>query len=197
MTTTMPVHTLIGVPVTRDDIIALGTADGVSFHHGPDGAEIRGYLRTYGGSLRIYTAREQKLFPRTGNVDGERMSVLPVGSKMTGFNDGGGMWRGEDHPQARAFHTIGSARYDDDWRTVLDLLKTDDVLELHWRADNNTDITRNAGLHIDELRLLVHRNGGKHAEHGKGRTLSLLLDVSTGRDNSARMIRRHGLRQGY
>lgn len=176
--------------LTRDDITAIRAADTVSFHHGPNyGPKIRLSLGGgYSDQPRIYTAREQRLYPQQ---DGDRTRELRVASSMSGYaEEGFGMWRGQDFPNATGFHMIHSPRYNDEWQTVVSLLRTDDVLTMVWSADNNTGTARDFGLHIDELRLRIDRNGGAPAE--KGSTLTFLLTVSMCRDNSARMIRQHG-----
>lgn len=75
---------------------------------------------------------------------------------------------------------IGTARFDDVWRSVAALLRVGDVLGLHWRADNNTDRLAELGLHRDELSIVVQR--GRHR-------WTFLLDVQV-RPRPARMITR-------
>lgn len=75
---------------------------------------------------------------------------------------------------------IHVARLDDVWRTIVALLRAGDVLTLQWRASNNNQYLRDAGLHRDELRLAIRR-GQRH--------WTFLVDLGTSPDNTARMIR--------
>lgn len=178
---------LIGTPLSADMIAAMRLADSVSLHHTPaDGGEIRLYLDRFGES-RIYTAREQRLFPQTDIGASDRATILPVSASLSGYGEslGSGGWNLESAPDAVAFHMISSAQFQSEWRTVCALVKPLDVVGLVWTADNNTEIIRDAGLHCDEVRLTIDRGGKKRA-------LSFLLAATTGRDNTARMIRRNG-----
>lgn len=183
MTTDTTTTTTAGL--TREDLAALRAADNLTFHHYRDGDSqprhmIRAYLRgTFG--QRIWTAREQRLFPELSLTD-ERMRTVAVKSVASGYErDGnGGLWSGE--PQVRAF---ASHYIDNTIRTVLALLRTGDELTLQWRADNNTDNHRSVGFHADELWLSAWSDS-------PARDLTFHIAHSVGPDNTARMIRRHG-----
>lgn len=183
MTTTT--NTRTGEVLTRETIAAFRLADSVSFHHTPtDGGEIRLALDGNGDD-RIYTAREQRLFPRTDGPR-DRMRSVVVGSRLSGYTSNlGPGWNLDSAPEAVAFEMIHSAQFSPDWLTVAALLKPDDVITLEWTADNNTEIIESVGLHHDELRLTIDRAG-------KRRALSFQLEARVGRDNSARMIRQYG-----
>jgi hypothetical protein len=172
--------------LTREDIAALRAADSYSFHHhrsADDGPHMMiAYLHSYG--QRIYTAREQRLFP-SPHANTDRMRAIPVESAAQGYADGGETtwFSGRDGEQtARAFATIGG--HSSTMRTIMGLLRVDDRVVLQWRADNNTDNIRAVGFHADELRLNLIGPGK--------RDLMFLVTTSVGPDNSARMIRRHG-----
>src|SRR3954466_11095428 len=135
------------------DIAALKQADWVTFHHLPTdqgGPQIRLYIDGH-GDPRIFTASEQRLFPQTGIGAHDRSRIIPVTSGASGFgaNDDESGWRGIDRPNLSCFYMIHTAQFSAPWRTITRLLRAGDRLTLSWLADNNTDIVRDAGLHID------------------------------------------------
>lgn len=163
-------------PLTRDDLAALRAADGLTLHHlrpsDDRQSQIRAYLHGYG--QRIYTAREQVLFPTTDTTD--RSRAIPVESDVSGYG-----WPADHAGQesdTRAFAMVGMNPI---LRTIVSLLRTGDELHLLWQADNNNDNHRAVGYHADELRLFV-----------RNRKLTFPVAYSVGPDNSARMIRQHG-----
>lgn len=188
MTTTTTTDTAL----SADDITALRMADSITFHYGPAGTSyvgtcIRVYLR--GGHTdqpRIWTAREQRLFPEVGNIDTDRIRVImPDRSSLSGYSGSSGMstWAGSDRPQAVAYHTMHHRS--DEWETITGLMRAGDSVRLSWLAGNNSDVLRKAGFHCDELRLSIHR--------GESRVMRFLITRSVGPHNSARMIRPDGL----
>lgn len=166
--------------LTRDDLAALRAADGLSFHHlRPDDTNpsmIRAYLRSY-GQQRIYTAREQVMFPATDTFD--RSRIIAVASTVSGYD-----WPTGDpdwHRYARAFAMVGrNARTE----TMVSLLRPGVSVALHWQADNNNENHRQVGHHADELTMHITSPAGRH--------LTLLVAYQVGPDNTARMIRQHG-----
>jgi hypothetical protein len=176
--------------LTGDDIAAMRAADGLSFHHLRPGDRdghhvICAYLRNY-GDQRIYTAREQRLFPQP-HSESERVRSIAVESRAAGYgygSDATTAWTTEygDATDARAFASVSTMRAT--IRTMLDLLRIGDVITLQWTADNNTENIRQVGFHADYLTLSARR--------ASGRVLTFHVDSSTGPDNTARMIRRHG-----
>lgn len=180
------------VTLSSDDVTALRTADSVTFHYGPASTRyvptcIRAHARGgYADQPRIWTAREQRLFPEVGNIDTDRMRiVMPDRSSMSGYFGESGMstWHGADRPQAVAYHMMHYAS--DEWLTIANLMRAGDSVRLSWQADNNYDALREVGFHADELRLSVHR--------GESRVMHFLITRSVGPHNSARMIRPDGL----
>jgi hypothetical protein len=177
--------------LTRDDIAAMNAADDVSFHHNPEDngpGSIRLYRRSLLVTDRIWTAREQRLFPET-HTSAERVRTLAnLHSAMSGYaqpDTSTTAWNNTTEPLADAFTTTGGCSYNDDWRTIVGLLRPGQRLALKWTADNNTENIRWAKMHADELRLLVYR-----PHHAWPR--SFLIQARVAPDNSARMIRRYG-----
>lgn len=180
-------ETVTAVELSADDVRALRTADTVSFHY-YDG---RGYVqltldggeRT--GEPRTLTVAEQRAFPQGVDRSAERRRTIDVTTEMHGYGaDGWSSWNAESEPRAAAFEMINSAQYSDVWRTLVSLMRKGDRLTLAWVADNNTDNYRAAGLHGDHLKVIIVR--------GETR-LTFNLVTAVRPDNSARMIRRHGV----
>jgi hypothetical protein len=170
--------------LSADDITALRMADSITFHHGPPNARyvatcVRAHLSGgFSDEPRIWTAREQRLFP-SGDTGGGRdrlREVTPERSTVTGYD-----WPAGTFPDAQAFHMMHSIT--PEWATIASLLRAGDTLRVSWRADNNNENHTGAGFHQDELRLSVHRGA---------RVMNFLITKSVGPDNSARMIRREG-----
>jgi len=161
------------------DIQALRRADSVCFHTLPDGsAHIDALLTTWAHPTpRIFTTAEQRLFPDTGHADRRRR--IPVTAAVVGFGQDG-RWYERGLPAAIAFAMIHAAGLDDVWCSIVGFLRTGDVLSLRWRAGNNNQYLREADLHRDELRLAIRRGQ---------RGWTFLVDIATGPDNTARMIR--------
>lgn len=95
----------------------------------------------------------------------------------------------------KAFELIHVSQYNQEWQTIVGLLRAGDEIELHWSADNfangyveAADVVRDCGagghvgkqLHADALHLKVCRNGKQK--------YSFLLEVSICPNNTARMI---------
>ncbi|MET0711084.1 MAG: hypothetical protein ABWZ30_01070 [Jiangellaceae bacterium] len=177
--------------ISRDDIAAMFASDSMTLHHLPThlhrdgvGHMIRVYLRGGYAEPHIWTAREQRLFPQT-HTDTDRMRTILVASSVMGYGqDGEDAWTtayGDPELDLACFHSF----YDVARRqTIAGILRPGDVLSLFWAADNNTEILRDAGLHSDSVNLIVRR--------GPEKQLVFRVGESVGRDNSARMIRRHG-----
>jgi hypothetical protein len=84
---------------------------------------------------------------------------------------------------ATCFHMENTPQYDQAVTTILRRLGTGDTLRLVWTRDNNSEIIRNAGLHVDSVKLEVSKKGDPK------RRETYLVDVAVTYDNSARMIR--------
>lgn len=142
--------------LTKDDLKALRTADSVTFSHGSDGRHyVRGIRRLTVDGFETEVRREIRVPSNIRSYDSDRK-------------------RSYGH----AFEMINSAQYDDDWKTVVSLLRTGDELALLWYAGNSNAYVSDANLRRDELRLIVNRGN---------RRLSFLIDVSVCADNTARM----------
>jgi hypothetical protein len=149
------------------DVQALQRAEVVSFHAADGVGLIHADLTAWSGNhTRIYTAKEQQLFPDAVGRDRRRRVEVPA--DIAGY-DSQRRWHDHALPGATAFATIGGAPFDDVWRTAAATLRVGDIVRLGWRADNNTDQLIALGLHRDELSILVRR--------GK-RQWTFLLDVS-------------------
>jgi hypothetical protein len=161
-------------PLTAADITALRTADYVSFHQYDGIGKI--VANAHGrGEQRIYTAREQKLFPTASHLD--RSRVMVVDSAMHGYTSDDEYFGGRK--DGRAYASVSTPSMSDHWQTLVSLLRAGDVLTLRWSASNNTDNHKSVGFHADELRVLVRRGD---------KVLTFLVDYSVGPYNSARMI---------
>ena len=160
--------------LAAEDVAALRVADAVTFHT----FRGRGYVRAHkrvGPGRDVFTAREQRLYP---DPDGrERLREIGADYALASAERPGALAA----TQWAAFYMIGMAQYVPSWQTIAALLRTGDVLQLAWLADNNSDNIRDAGLHADELRLHVMRSG---------RVMTFQIAHSVTPDNSARMIHR-------
>jgi hypothetical protein len=148
------------------DVQALRAADTVTFHTTAGGAWIEACLSSAAfAQPRIYTTRQQHLFPDGDRLDRRRR--IAVGGDIAGF-DAQRRWHEHHLPDAAALTTIHAAHLHEVWRSITALLRPSDVIRLQWRADDPTDAPGDRALHRDELRLGVTR--------GTRRSL-FLLDV--------------------
>ncbi len=160
------------------DVQALQRADRVSFHCHQEQGYIHADLTTWPLSEpRIYTPKEQRLFPDADGVDRRRR--IEADTSIVGF-DHTRRWHERALPGASALYTIHAARLDDVWRSIAAFLRVGDVITLRWRADNNTDHLTAACLHRDELRLGIVRGQ---------RRWQFLVDIDVATQNS-RMVTR-------
>lgn len=164
------------LPLFTEDIAALRAAESVQFRRDFDGegsvrAELTGTWDAE--SPRIFTAREQRLFPHTTAATGGRYRKLTAMPQVRGV-DGGKI---EAVCRYDLRHVNGSRR--NEWQTILRALRVGDLLGLWWVAGNDYPLITEAGLHRDELRLLLHRERNSPV---------FLIDAVVGADDSARMI---------
>ncbi|KOV84761.1 hypothetical protein [Nocardia sp. NRRL S-836] len=163
-------------PLSAEDIAALRAAETVQFRRDFDGEGcVRAELRGSGEaeSPRIFTAKQQRMFPRTNNASGGRYRMLTASPQVWAVS-GGDL-------------TSAICRYDmsvDDsrraeWQTIVHALRVGDRLGLWWVAGNDYPLITVAELHRDELRLVLHRE--KHSP-------VFLIDATVRADDSARMI---------
>jgi hypothetical protein len=158
------------------DVHALRAADTVTFHTSDARACIDACLSSAAFTEpRLYTARQQRLFPDGDRLDRRRR--ITVAADIAGF-DTGHRWHEHHLPGAAALAVIDAGGLHEVWRSITSLLRPDDVLRLHWRADATTDALPDPHLHRDELRLSVTRGP---------RQWMFLLDVQV-RPEPARMI---------
>lgn len=137
------------------DVHALRRAEAVEFHTGDGRSWIRACLQGQSmGESRIYTAKEQRLFPDADALD--RCRTITVGGDIAGFDEQH-RWHGRTLPGTSAFTSINPAWFDERWRTIVALLRVGDVVHLSWQADNIIDQLGVAGLHRDELSIDVRR----------------------------------------
>jgi hypothetical protein len=175
-------------PLTADDITALRKADSVTFHYFRGEGYIRAHLRGgFYATARVYTARQQRLFPIADSYSADRERRIDVHTSMHGYgtdsNHGWHLDRGADS-NPEAFYMEHSGQYSPVWMTIANLMRAGDIIRLYWTADNNTQYVDTAGLHADELRIGIVRNG--KIVH----TLSVAHSLTP--DNSARMVKRYG-----
>jgi len=80
---------------------------------------------------------------------------------------------------------IENSNYNLVWQTVLDNLKENDIVTLHWYSDAHTNgYMEKAGLHGDALYLMIDRTiRGKQKRH------TYLLESSCTPNNDVRMIK--------
>lgn len=137
-------------------------------------------FRTYAGQSTVEAIRDGRNTP-----DGFEQSVtVSAGEVITDY--------GASHSQQSAtgysaFHMEHSPEFNPVIRTVLRHLRTGDELTLHWVRDNNSETHTTAGLHHDELHLIVR---SRKARNGKGHTDEYLIEAAVRQDNSARLVRR-------
>jgi len=172
--------TAVDTALSADDVTALRIADSVTLHHGPPNTSyvatcIRAHMRGgYSGAPRIWTAKEQRLFPTVGGAETDRLrEVTPERSTVSGYD-----WPAGTYPNVQAFHMLHHSTAE--WQTIAGLMRAGDTLRVSWTADNNCEAIERVGFHADELRVAIHRNG---------RVMSFLVTRSVGPDNTARMIR--------
>lgn len=166
------------VELTRDDIAAMRLADGVSFSVNKGAAYIRTSLDDkYSDESRIYTAREQRLFPEVREIIGGRERRFFCDYRVEYY----GPKYAPDAPYACCAVEM-FARQSGAWRTIARLARPGDRVRLDWTGGNDSDNMRDVGYHRDELRLILVGPNGRDR-------LAFLAAVSVGPNNTARMVR--------
>jgi len=155
--------------LTSADVKALRSADRLSFHL-IDGQSI----------IRAHRDREHTA---TGFEDSVDIHAATTLTRYSGWltTDADALARAPREAVV-GFAFQGSAQYNRDTRTWLAALRTGDTLTLAWSADNNSETLRDAGLHADELRIVI--TGRK-----TGTSPTFLVEYGINPGNSARMIR--------
>jgi hypothetical protein len=183
------------LPLFADDVAALRRADSVVFHLHDGRSYIRAVARDTGTSdkPRTYTALEQRLFPdaAASGTPHERERHIGCAGGAYGFRlaDSGTptagdryAWRSTDEPAVSCLHMIHHAR-SESWQTVAGLLAPRvSCLALVWLADVHAELPE-CGYHADQLVIKIIQ---------PRRVLHVELRTQIGRDDSGRMIRRHG-----
>lgn len=148
--------------LTTQDARALRNADSICFDHLPDGTgRIRAILRADHSStgyeqVHIITAESSRI---------DDYQPEPHSGTYTGF--------------AMAM----SAKYDPTTVTIVRHLRAGSKFALIWVRDNNSPITREAGIVVDELRIRIQQRNAKTADEFN-------VDTRVSLDNSARMVQR-------
>lgn len=161
--------------VSKDDLKALKTCDSVCFDHSPAGN---------------HTIRAIK----RGKAPFYQDATYPIKVRSSVFIHSDGPKPNLDH--AKCFEMFSSSKYNDEWQTIVGLVKVGDEIKLRWiGADNNGYVNRstvtemseekgNAGLGMklyhDKLYLSVWRAGKQK--------YAFQVSDSVSPNNSARMI---------
>jgi hypothetical protein len=181
--------TTVAMALTADDLAAWRIADSYSLHTNKDhdcGANtlIRLYCKAYGDPA-VFTTRQQILFPDPHMLHQTRVRDLFVEGRATGYKDASTAWSwpswsgaDDQEPVPSCFYSGYDMRV---WATIGRALRVGSVLRVLWVADNNTEIARDAGLHLDSVDLEAVT--GKHTDRWN-------VGHETCRDNTARMIKR-------
>lgn len=168
--------------LTRDDIAALKRADNVTFHTYRGEAHMRAHLETYGTEHRIYTAREQLLFPLSNStLRGRYRDVHTEHSGMGYLEEGGLAWTSDNTPHYSAFNAFVDRHV---WGTIVGSMRVGDVVTLISVAGNGNGYLKEAGLFKDDFRIELSRDGKNPR--------TFLANTSVCADNSARMVKRYG-----
>lgn len=150
--------------LTPQDARALAHADAVCFDHNGDAGT---------GQIRAIRRAENS------SSGFEDTHIIPA--VMSSIND----YEPTSNEGVRytAFAMIQSAKYDEVWRTLQRHLRAGSKFTLRWVRDNNSPVTREAGIVVDYLQLRVQGKSAKVAD-----TFNVATYV--GYDNSARMVKR-------
>lgn len=171
------------VALTADDITALRAADGVSFHVN-DGAAylMAGLNERYSSEPRIYSAKEQRVFPasRDYSTERNRKVMCGLGFRVQNFHPSRPLYDGTVRYACFSYEMF--AQSSGEWRTIARAMRPGDQVRLDWMAGNDSPVMNDAGYHRDELRLILAGPDGKNVR-------TFLVDVYVGPDNTARMVR--------
>lgn len=173
MATTYTTHAL-----TADDLAAIKSARSVALHYHEGEFYMRAHLETAYGAPKVFTAKEQLLFPDIWSGNDWRARRIEVSQQYCGITNYSSEHTEMGNKPISAYAAGHS--YNPVWDTVKSLLKVGDIIGIRFIADNNSEIIKRANLHADEVHLIVVR--------GKKR-LTFHIDNSLCEDNSARMVR--------
>lgn len=172
--------------LTSDDLKALRQADKIVLRHFKGEGGIEAYLD--GGwdrdNPRILTPAQQRLFPETRDWDRDRGRTITVASTVASYREDS--LRRAEGAQVSGFHMVSSAQYSDTWRTLAQMLRVGDEVQINFIGNGSSNgYTKKAGLHADEVRLRIKRKG-------QDRDLVFLVSTSVCEDNTARMVKING-----
>jgi len=177
-------NTLTTTSLTTTSLAALRKAKFVSFH-----SEIS---HLPGGGDKLY--KTSTITTYEDDVDLDNLSKIATNLSVYGS---------ARHKAGKFHDSISTAQYDDEWQTIVSLLKAGDRLELVWFPDYGTNqylehatkrqspgnkrpvdllLPEYDGLHGDRLSIRVNRTG----RTGKVRTFQFHVRSSVAPDNSAR-----------
>jgi hypothetical protein len=137
------------------DVQALRQAEAVTFQASNGVGVIDAWLTTVvGDPLRVYTAKQQQLFPVTAGHGRHRR--IEVAADIAGY-DSRRVWHDHWLPHTAAVWPLGGAQLEELWRSVAAFLRVGDVLRLRWLADTTISQLASVGLHRDDLCVEVRR----------------------------------------
>lgn len=176
-----------GVPLTRDDLAAMRLADSYSIHThwSYKGTILRLYKRVM-AEPAIFTKREQELFtePHTADTRARTLTIDGVASGY-GYGNGTAGWHWPSGFSSEVQEPVPQcffSGYDrEEWKTIVRTLRIGSTLMASWVADNNSENIREAGFHMDLVRLVATTGSRKD---------TFIVGWSCGPDNTARMVRR-------
>lgn len=148
--------------LTEQDVRALKHADALCFDHLRDGTgRIRAILRAENSPTGFEQTHE----------------ILAHSSRVEDYertpHDGG----------HTAFAMLMSAKYNDRAQTIARHLRKGGQFTLHWVRDNNSPVTREAGIVVDFLDVRIASRTGSAVDVFR-------VDTYIGYDNTARMVKR-------
>ena len=111
-------------------------------------------------------------------------SIIYGGSSKFGGND-----YSVDDIEGASFGIV-TPEFSEEWRTVTDIVKAGDRLEVHWHMGGHTSqLLQKHGLVGDSIEIVIKKKARKDSRHPKP-SLKFLLDVRiTEKDSSARMFK--------
>lgn len=171
--------------LTAEDAAAFRMAESVSFHTYDGRSFVRLYLDSFAGANRVWTVREQNIFPHLGEVLPHcRHREIEVSPQHVRLED----YSGRDGDYSA--YAGGRCSVDPGvWRTIARTIRKGDTLGFRWIAGNDSDVMRDAGLSRDELRF------GAEGPDRKNTRWWVVETVITRADSGARMVNRPALRR--
>jgi hypothetical protein len=133
--------------LTKIDIAAMRKADRIVFRS-ESLEERRPY--TIEAIKEAPEATPSNPFPQEGR------HIVEVSASVRDYSEGA--WGGSHGVESySAFEMVYSAQYDDEWKTVVGLLKEGDKLTLIWTHHNSTPALLEVGVCVDNLTLRIDR----------------------------------------